>query len=71
MDYKTIDPEKTKKVLDLFYRPLREGEIQKDNRASTIAKELGFTRAMVDKVITRDLDLKRRNVHIRNGHIKQ
>lgn len=70
MDYKKRKPETIKKVLDQFYRPLREGEIQKDNRSITIAREVDIPVSIVDKIITAHLDEKRDNVQRRNGHIK-
>lgn len=53
----SITKDEKKAIRDLFFRTtLRAGEVCIDNRSSTIAKDLGMSRSVVDSYITLMLD---------------
>lgn len=66
---RSYTPEQEQKVIELFNRPLREGEVIVDNSNSTIAKEVGLDKQLVNTILNRYLDEKFRllNIKINNG----
>lgn len=66
---RSYTPEQEQKVIELFNRPLREGEVIVDNSNSTIAKEVGLDKQLVNTILNRYLDEKFRllNLKINNG----
>lgn len=66
---RSYTPEQEQKVIKLFNRPLREGEVIVDNSNSTIAKEVGLHKQLVNTILNRYLDEKFRvlNIKINNG----
>lgn len=66
---RSYTPEQEEKVIELFNRPLREGEVIVDNSNSTIAKEVGLHKQIVNTILERYLEEKFRllNIKINNG----
>jgi len=60
---RTYTEEERIKVLSLFYRGKREGEVVVDNRDSTISKELGIKQHIVSTIISNDLNKKFKNIN--------
>lgn len=63
--FRTVEtPAIVKRVLKEFYRTeLKPNETIIDNRDSTIAKLTGVSVSLVNKIVTRDLDNKFREVY--------
>lgn len=66
---RSYTPEQEQKVIELFNRTLREGEVIVDNSNSTIGKEVGLHKQVVNSILNRYLDEKFRllNLKINNG----
>ena len=60
---RTYTEEERIKVLSLFYRDKREGEVVVDNRDITISKELGIKQHIVSTIISNDLNKKFKNIN--------